>query len=197
MAQYLRISKQSKSDEKGRYLQTYENNHVQGKGTKSKFVKTPGYEKDIMASGIEDPVAHYRKLCKKQNEKDKKERENKKLEKITNECTEKNVGYFLVRASSITFASYICCIYALEFGQFRTSFWCGNSSVPDTPYMQFLFVKPRFCLWVSMSPHIRLPSDSTSRWTPLSLANSSYCQVCSGLSPPSNRACRAHGAVKK
>ena len=105
MAHYLRISKQSKSDEKGRYLQTYENNHIQGKGTKSKFVKTPGYEKDIMASGIEDSVAHYRKLCKKQNEKDKKERENKKLEKITNECTEKNVGYFLVRASSITFAS--------------------------------------------------------------------------------------------
>ena len=42
------------------------------------------------------------------------------------------------------------------------------------------------------SPHIRLPSDSTSRWTPLSLANSSYCQVCSGLSPPSDCACRAH-----
>ena len=98
MAQYLRISKQSKSDEKGRYLQIYENNHVQGKGTKSKLVKTLGYEKDIIASGIEDPVAHYRKLCKKQNEKDRKERENKKLEKITNECTEKNVGYFLIRA---------------------------------------------------------------------------------------------------
>ncbi|MEL7625163.1 MAG: hypothetical protein AAGU12_16485, partial [Clostridiales bacterium] len=29
------------------------------------------------------------------------------------------------------------------------------------------------------------PSDSASRRTPLSLANSSYCQVCSGLSPPS------------
>ena len=42
------------------------------------------------------------------------------------------------------------------------------------------------------SLYIRLPSDSTSRWTPLSLANSSYCQVCSGLSPPSCNACRAH-----
>ena len=41
-------------------------------------------------------------------------------------------------------------------------------------------------------PRIRLPSDSTSRWTPLSSANSSYCQVCSGLSPPSDCACRAH-----
>ena len=40
--------------------------------------------------------------------------------------------------------------------------------------------------------HIRLPSDSTSRWTPLPSANSSYCQVCSGLSPPSYCPCRAH-----
>ena len=52
------------------------------------------------------------------------------------------------------------------------------------PYMQFLFVRPRLCRG--------LPSDSTSRWTPLPLANSSYCQVCSGLSPPSSSACRAH-----
>ena len=52
------------------------------------------------------------------------------------------------------------------------------------PYMQFLFVRPRFCF--------RLPSDSASQRTPLPLANSSYCQVCSGLSPPSNSACRAH-----
>lgn len=52
------------------------------------------------------------------------------------------------------------------------------------PYMQFLFVRPRFCL--------RLLSDSASRRTPLSLANSSYRQACSGLSPPSYYACRAH-----
>ena len=52
------------------------------------------------------------------------------------------------------------------------------------PLMQFLFVRPRLCL--------RLPSDSASRRTPLPSANSSYCQVCSGLSPPSDNACRAH-----
>ena len=40
------------------------------------------------------------------------------------------------------------------------------------PYMQFLFVRPGFCL--------RLPSDSTSRWTPLPLANASYCQGAFG-----------------
>ena len=57
-----------------------------------------------------------------------------------------------VIVSSITFASYICCIYAPEFGQYWTLFCLGNSSVPDTPYMQFLFVRPRFCPWVSILP---------------------------------------------
>ena len=88
------------------------------------------------------------------------------------------------RVSVTTFTSYICCIYTLKFGQYWTSFCRGNSSVPSVPYMQFLFVRPRFCR--------RLPSDSASRRTPLPLANSSYCQACSGLSPPSDSACRAH-----
>ena len=61
---------------------------------------------------------------------------------------------------------------------------CSKLVRSKTPYIQFLFVRPRLCL--------RLPSDSTSRWTPLSSANSSYCQACSGLSPLSNNACRAH-----
>ncbi|BAK94273.1 hypothetical protein TEH_09460 [Tetragenococcus halophilus NBRC 12172] len=50
--------------------------------------------------------------------------------------------------------------------------------------MRFLFVSASVCL--------QLPSDSASRRTPLLLANSSYCQACSGLSPPSYRPCRAH-----
>ena len=93
------------------------------------------------------------------------------------------------RVSAITFTSYICCIYALKFGQYWTLFCMGNSSVSNTPCIQFLFVRPRLCLW--------LPSDSTSRWTPLPLANSSYCQACSGLSPPSDCACRAHHKTKE
>ena len=39
---------------------------------------------------------------------------------------------------------------------------------------------------------IRLPSDSTSRWTPLPSANASYCRARSGLSPPSCCPCWAH-----
>jgi hypothetical protein len=55
------------------------------------------------------------------------------------------------------------------------------------PYIRFLFVGPELCLW--------LPSDSASRRTPLPLANTSYCQVCSGLSPPSYCPCWAHRQV--
>ena len=89
-----------------------------------------------------------------------------------------------VRAYQASSSLYICCIYALKFGQYWTLFCIGNSSVSSTPYIQFLFVRPRFCL--------RLPSSSASQRTPLSLANSSYCQACSGLAPPSDYACRAH-----
>ena len=88
------------------------------------------------------------------------------------------------RVSVITFTSYICCIYALNFGQYWTLFCHANPSISKRLFMQFLFVRPRFCL--------RLLSDSASRRTPLSLANSSYCHACSGLSPPSYYACRAH-----
>ena len=90
------------------------------------------------------------------------------------------------RVRATTFTSSICRIYALEFVQYWTLFCTANLSVPNTPYIRFLFVRPRLCPWVSMSPHIRLLSDSASRRTPLSSANSSYCQVCSGLSPPSD-----------
>ena len=88
------------------------------------------------------------------------------------------------RVRAITFPSCICHIYTMGFGQYWTSLCLASSSVPQLPYMWFLFVRPRVCL--------RLPSDSASRRTPLPSANSSYCQACSGLSPPSYRSCRAH-----
>ena len=43
------------------------------------------------------------------------------------------------------------------------------------PCMQFLFVGSRICR--------QLPSDSTSQWTPLLLANTPNCKACSGLAP--------------
>ena len=76
-----------------------------------------------------------------------------------------------------TFLSYICRIYTTGFGQYGTLSCLADSSAPQMPYMRFLFVRPRVCF--------RLTSDSASRRTPLPLANTSYCQACSGLSPPS------------
>ena len=78
---------------------------------------------------------------------------------------------------TVTFLSYICHIYTAEFGQYWTLLCLASSSAPHMPYMWFLFVRPRVCF--------RLTSYSTSRWTHLPLANSSYCQACSGLTPPS------------
>ena len=45
--------------------------------------------------------------------------------------------------------------------QYWTSFCLGNLSVPNTPCMRFLFVKPRFCPWVSILPtsdFLQIPS---------------------------------------
>ena len=92
------------------------------------------------------------------------------------------------RVRAITFTSSTCRIYVIGLGQYWTSSCTADSSALFPPYMRFLFVRPRFCL--------QLPSDSTSQWTPLLLANSSYCQACSGLSPPSYRPCRAHGGKR-
>ena len=56
---------------------------------------------------------------------------------------------------------------------------------PQRPaYIQFLFVGANICRL--------LPSDSTSQWTPLLLANTSYCLVCSGLAPYSSYTCLTH-----
>ncbi len=88
------------------------------------------------------------------------------------------------RVRTITFVPSTRCIYCMGFGQYRTSLCLASSSAPRQPYIQFLFIEPGFCL--------QLLSDSTSRWTPLLSANSSYCQVYSGLAPPSYRSCRAH-----
>jgi len=66
------------------------------------------------------------------------------------------------RVRTITFIPYTCCIYHMDSGQCWTLVCFATSSRPFWPYMQFLSVRPGFCR--------RLPSDSTSQWTPLPLA---------------------------
>ena len=68
------------------------------------------------------------------------------------------------RVSVTTFTSYICCIYTLKFGQYRTSFCVGNSSVSkrllcsfcssDRGFASDFFQTPphdgRPCLWLTV-----------------------------------------------
>ena len=95
-----------------------------------------------------------------------------------------NVPVRSPRVRTITFIPSTCRIYFKGFVQYWILFCHANSSSPLKPCMRFLFIRPEFCR--------RLPSDSSSRRTPLPLANDSYCQVHSGLTPPSYRPCRAH-----
>ena len=88
------------------------------------------------------------------------------------------------RVRTMTFFPYTCCIYHVNSVQYRTLVCLATSSGSLWPCMQFLFVRPGICF--------RLPLDSTSQWTPLPSANTSYCQACSGLTPYSHCPCRAH-----
>ena len=75
-------------------------------------------------------------------------------------------------------------------------YWISNCLALSSIYGDLLWcfcaLGRGFAHRVSLFPGIQLPSDSTSRWTPLSSANASYCQVRSGLSPPSSYPCWVH-----
>ena len=63
---------------------------------------------------------------------------------------------------NMLFPPYACRIYPHAF-RMTIGLWLPLQSYPTCrPYMRFLSVRPDFCR--------RLPSDSTSRWTPLPLA---------------------------
>ena len=76
--------------------------------------------------------------------------------------------------------------------QYWTSACIAASSLHDCLIWRSCSSGRNFAHAVSMFLHIRLLSDSILRWTPLPSANDSYCQVRSGLSPPSYHPCRAH-----
>ena len=76
--------------------------------------------------------------------------------------------------------------------QYWTSACYAASSLHDYLLWRSCSSGRNFARAVSMFLRIQLLSDSILRWTPLPSANDSYCQVRSGLSPPSYRPCRAH-----
>lgn len=74
-------------------------------------------------------------------------------------------------------AFHSCSLYIYLIVFCAVSGFCLLCNITHTtlPYMQFLFVGSNVCR--------QLPSDSPSRWTPLLLANTKYCNSCSGLAP--------------
>ena len=96
------------------------------------------------------------------------------------------------RVSATTFVPSTCVIYTHAIRAILDFCLLCGFILARRPPMASLFVRQDFVRAVSMFLHIRLLSDSTLRWTPLPSANDSYCQVRSGLSPPSYRPCRAH-----
>ena len=89
-----------------------------------------------------------------------------------------------LRVSIPAFHSCSLCIYVVQFH--TVSGFCLFSNITHCapPCMQFLFVGSNVCR--------QLPSDSTSRWTPLLLADDTYCNAHSGLTPYSWYACLTH-----
>ena len=82
------------------------------------------------------------------------------------------------------FWSCSLCIYVLVFCAVSGFCFLCNIAHTNPPLIQFLFVSSTFCR--------QLPSDSSSRRTPLLLANTSCCKAYSGLAPYSRYTCPAH-----
>lgn len=80
---------------KGLYLQIYESYYdAEKKGGRNRSFKAIGYYDDLVAQGIEDPIAYYKNEIDKMNESLKAKNENDKTREITEETPEKYLGYF-------------------------------------------------------------------------------------------------------
>lgn len=87
--------KKSTPSKKGLYLQIYTNFYdpnTKKKNTKS--YKSLGYVSDLIASGIEDPIAYYSEVVKKMN----KELNDSKEIQISDSSSSKYAGHFLIKA---------------------------------------------------------------------------------------------------
>ena len=80
---------------KGTYLQIYESFYDPArKGGAHRSYKALGYVNDLVASGIEDPVAFYKAEVERMNQELKNIKFQEKAKQISDETPEKLVGYF-------------------------------------------------------------------------------------------------------
>ncbi len=90
-------------------------------------------------------------------------------------CSITKTGWQTSQGKFISFHSCSLCIYMLTFCVVLDFCLFSNIIHVSLPLIQFLFVGSSVCL--------QLPSDSTSQWTPLLLANDTNYNAHSGLAP--------------
>ena len=83
---------------KGLYLQIYESYYNPEKKYGShRSYKPLGYYDELVEKGIEDPIAYYKAEVEKLNQENKKKKSKDKVREITEESSEKNLGYFPIK----------------------------------------------------------------------------------------------------
>ncbi len=103
------------------YLQIYESYyHHEKKETAHRSHSVVGYVSDLIASGINDPVAHYKEVVRKMNEELERKREENKQRQISS-SPERHVGFFLLKAvfEGLAVTGYLDLLQTSRSFQFR------------------------------------------------------------------------------
>ncbi|MDO4807752.1 MAG: hypothetical protein Q4A07_10940, partial [Coriobacteriales bacterium] len=95
MAYFLKKSR----NKKGLYLQIYESHWDPQRGhTAHSSVRAIGYEHELRESGIEDPVAHFKREVDAMNAERKAAKERERAREIGPEPAERHLGHFAIKA---------------------------------------------------------------------------------------------------
>ena len=95
MAYFLKKS----NFKKGIYLQIYESFYNPNKkDTAHRSYKALGYVDDLIATGIKDPISHYKDIVAEMNRKNKVAKQKSRERQISEQSPEKYLGYFLIKA---------------------------------------------------------------------------------------------------
>ena len=90
--------KQTKT-KKGIYLQIYEGFYdKEKKNSTHRSFQVLGYLNDFIEQGIADPVSHFKAIADKMTNEEKLIKQQEKIEEISQNSPEKNLGYFLLNA---------------------------------------------------------------------------------------------------
>ena len=90
--------KQTKT-KKGIYLQIYEGFYdKEKKNSTHRSFRALGYLNDFIEQGIADPVSHFKAIADKMTNEERLIKQQEKIEEISQNSPEKNLGYFLLNA---------------------------------------------------------------------------------------------------